>query len=134
MIRGIDHINIATTKLAESRDFYVDVLGLTEGERPPFDVPGHWLYAEGFPIVHMQLAPRDVGASTLSALNHAAFQVADFDALVARLEAAKVRFTLVLVPGTTTRQAFFMDPNGVRLELNEARAMQAPEPSGETRT
>jgi catechol 2,3-dioxygenase-like lactoylglutathione lyase family enzyme len=123
-IRGVDHINIATTRLQETRDFYVEVLGLTEGDRPPFDFPGHWLYAEGFPIVHMQLSPRDVGASALSALNHAAFQVADFDALVARLEAAKVRYTLVNVPGTAIRQAFFMDPNGVRLELNEARAVQ----------
>ena len=63
-------------------------------------------------------------SSTLSGLNHAAFQVADFDALIARLEAAKVRYTTVLVPGTTIRQAFFMDPNGVRLELNEARAVR----------
>jgi hypothetical protein len=29
------------------------------------------------------------------------------------------------VPGTNFRQAFFQDPNGVRLELNEARAVQA---------
>ena len=70
-IRGIDHINIATTKLKETRDFYVDVLGLTEGERPPFDFEGHWLYAEGFPIVHMQLSPREVTSSTSSGLNHA---------------------------------------------------------------
>lgn len=123
-IRGIDHINIATTKLEETRAFYVDVLGLTVGERPDFDFPGYWLYAGGFPIVHMQLSPREVGSSTLSGLNHAAFQVADFDALIARLEAAGVRYTKVLVPGTQIRQAFFMDPNGVRLELNEARAVR----------
>jgi catechol 2,3-dioxygenase-like lactoylglutathione lyase family enzyme len=124
-IRGVDHINIATTRLQETRDFYVEVLGLTEGDRPPFDFPGHRLYAEGFPIVHMQLSPRDVGSSsTQSALNHAAFQVADFDALIARLEAARVRYTMVNVPGTSIRQAFFMDPNGVRLELNEARAVK----------
>jgi len=120
-IRAIDHINIATTKLAETRAFYIDVLGLTEGDRPPFDFEGHWLYAGGFPIVHMQLSPREVTSSTLSGLNHAAFQVADFDALIGRLEAAGVRYTQVLVPGTTIRQAFFFDPNGVRLELNEAR-------------
>ena len=120
-IRAIDHINIATPRLEETRAFYVDVLGLIEGDRPPFDFAGHWLYAGGFPIVHMQLSPRDVTPSTLSGLNHAAFQVADFDALIARLEAAGVRYTKVFVPGTTIRQAFFMDPNGVRLELNEAR-------------
>ena len=47
--------------------------------------------------------------------------MADFDALIARVEAAGLRYTKVLVPGTTIRQAFLMDPNGVRLELNEAR-------------
>jgi catechol 2,3-dioxygenase-like lactoylglutathione lyase family enzyme len=123
-IRAIDHINIATTKLEETRAFYVDVLGLVEGDRPPFDFEGYWLYAEGFPIVHMQVSPREVTSSTLSGLNHAAFQVADFDALIARLEAAGVRYTQNLVPGTTIRQAFFADPNGVRLELNEARAVR----------
>ncbi|WP_293907372.1 VOC family protein [Phenylobacterium sp.] len=123
-IRAIDHINIATTKLKETRDFYVDVLGLTEGDRPPFDFPGHWLYADGFPIVHMQLSAKEVTSSALSGLNHAAFQVADLDAVIARLEAAGVRHTTLLVPGTTIRQAFFQDPNGVRLELNEARAVR----------
>ena len=124
-IRAIDHINIATTKLQETRDFYVEVLGLTEGDRPPFDFPGHWLYADGFPIVHMQLSSRDVEPSNRSGLNHAAFQVADLDAVVERLKAAGVRCDVFSVPGTNFRQAFFQDPNGVRLELNEARAVKA---------
>lgn len=123
-IRAIDHINIATTRLQETRDFYVDVLGLTEGDRPPFDFPGHWLYAEGFPIVHMQLSPRDVEPSKVSGLNHAAFQVADLDAVIGRLKAAGVGYDVFNVPGTAIRQAFFLDPNGVRLELNEARAVK----------
>ena len=121
-IRGVDHINIATTKLQETRDFYVEVLGLSEGDRPPFPFPGYWLYADGFPIVHMQLASREVTSTLDSALNHAAFQVADFDALIARLTKAGVAYDQVLVPGTSVRQAFFLDPNGVRLELNEGRS------------
>ena len=31
----LDHVNIATDKLAETRAFFIDVLGLTEGPRPP---------------------------------------------------------------------------------------------------
>ena len=41
-VYGIDHVNIATRKLAETRAFYVDVLGLVEGERPDFPFAGHW--------------------------------------------------------------------------------------------
>lgn len=122
-IRAIDHINIATTKLQETRDFYVDILGLTEGDRPAFGFPGHWLYADGFPIVHVVLSTQEVEPSDRSGLNHAAFQVADLDAVVGRLKAAGLRCDVFPVPGTNFRQAFFLDPNGVRLELNESRAV-----------
>ena len=33
-LRAINHINIATQNLPETRDFFVTVLGLTEGFRP----------------------------------------------------------------------------------------------------
>lgn len=118
-IRAVDHINIATTRLEESRAFYVEVLGLTEGARPPFAVAGHWLYAGDRPVVHMQQAPSAVGPSHLSALNHAAFRVADLDALLARLKVHGVAYEVFNVPGGEVRQAFCQDPNGVRLELSE---------------
>jgi len=118
-ILAVHHINIATTRLEETRAFYVDVLGLVEGDRPPFPSAGYWLYADGVPVVHMQQSPTPVGGSDVSALNHAAFAVADFDALLARLNRAGVAHQVFTVPGTTIRQAFFHDPNGARLELNE---------------
>ena len=120
---AVHHINIATAKLEETRAFFVDVLGLVEGPRPNFPSVGYWLYAEGVPLVHMQQAVGPVGPSSLSALNHIAFEVADFDAALSRLRQRGVVFDLTEAPGTTLRQAFFLDPNGVRLELNEARAV-----------
>jgi catechol 2,3-dioxygenase-like lactoylglutathione lyase family enzyme len=118
-IIAVHHINIATTKLEATRAFFVDVLGLLEGPRPEFPSTGYWLYARGVPVVHMQQSETPVGPSNLSALNHAAFQVADFDAAVARLQRHGVSFDLATIPGTALRQAFFLDPNGVRLEFNE---------------
>lgn len=123
-IRAVDHINIATQKLEETRAFFVDVLGLAEGYRPPFDFPGYWLYAGDRPLVHMQLARDAVSASKLSALNHFAFAVSDLDALIGRMEAHGVRYRVATVPGTPFRQAFVDDPNGVRVELNEAAEAQ----------
>ena len=52
-IKGLDHITVNVAELDASRRFYVDVLGLREGERPPFDSPGAWLYAGDRPIVHL---------------------------------------------------------------------------------
>ena len=77
MIRLIDHVNIATPDLKTTRDFFVDVLGLEEGARPDFGLPGYWLYAGGRAIVHLQLANGRVVPSQQSALNHSAFEVAD---------------------------------------------------------
>ena len=120
-ILQVDHINIATNQLKATRDFYVEVLGLAEGPRPPFAFPGYWLYAGDRPVVHMQEARGSVGPSDASVLNHAAFEVADMDALLASLDRNGVAYQLTNVPGTTVRQAFFLDPNGARLELNEVR-------------
>ena len=45
-VTHIDHYNIRlrVADLKVIRDFYVEVLGLTEGARPKFDFPGYWLY------------------------------------------------------------------------------------------
>lgn len=127
-IVAVHHINVATTRLEETRAFFVDVLGLVEGPRPAFASAGYWLYAQGVPVVHMQQAPSPVGPSSLSALNHAAFQVTDFDAAVAGLAKHGVAYDLATVPGTALRQAFFLDPNGVRLEFNEVGEIEAGPP------
>jgi len=121
MIRLIDHVNIATEKLAETRDFFVEVLGLAEGPRPDFAFEGHWLYADGRAIVHLQRARGPAGPSSLSALNHAAFEVGDIDAVAARLDARGVTYRMTQVPGAPVRQIFLEDPNGVLVELNSPR-------------
>jgi len=120
MIRGLDHINIVTHDLEATRAFFVDVLGLIEGARPPLSFPGHWFYAGSHPIVHIQHAYVDVGPSSASSLNHAAFSVGDVDGILARLDAAKAVYRMQIIPGTSRRQIFIEDPNGVRLELNES--------------
>lgn len=117
-IRVVDHINICTQRLEETRRFF-EALGLEVGPRPAaIMVEGYWMYAGKRAVVHLQTTPKTVGPSTDSALNHFAFDVDDFDALVERLERAKIDFKRVDIAGTAIRQAFLFDPNGVRFELN----------------
>ena len=118
MIRVIDHVNIATERLDETRDFFVGVLGLEEGPRPDFGFPGYWLYAGGRAIVHLQLAKGPVTPSRESALNHAAFEVSDLSAVMATLDARGVAYNTFSPPGGQVRQLFLEDPNGVFVELN----------------
>lgn len=40
-LKKLDHYSIRTLQLEETRDFYVDVLGLSVGDRPDFDFPGY---------------------------------------------------------------------------------------------
>jgi catechol 2,3-dioxygenase-like lactoylglutathione lyase family enzyme len=123
MIRLIDHVNIATDKLQETRDFFVEVLGLEEGARPDFGFEGYWLYAGGRPIVHLQKARGPVVPSRESVLNHAAFEVGDLDELAARLDAHGVAYRMIELPGAPVRQIFLEDPNGVMVELNSPRPL-----------
>ena len=121
MIRLIDHVNIATEKLAETRDFFVDVLGLEEGWRPDVGREGYWLYADGRPIVHLQRASGPVVPSRQGALNHAAFEVTDLAAVAEALDRRGVAYRAFVPSDGPVRQLFLEDPNGVLVELNAPR-------------
>jgi catechol 2,3-dioxygenase-like lactoylglutathione lyase family enzyme len=117
-IRHIDHINIGTARLEETRAFFRDVLGLTEGWRPNFPFGGAWLYAGDTAVVHLVDLKDAKAPSDTAALDHFAFRIADPDEMIRRLDAAGVPYRDAKVRGTEIRQIFLRDPNGVNIELN----------------
>jgi catechol 2,3-dioxygenase-like lactoylglutathione lyase family enzyme len=127
-IRIVDHVNIVSERLEETRRFFNQILGLEPGPRPAFAVAGSGPRA----VVHIQVAKGTVGPSGDSALNHFAFEVTDFDAVLARLSRHAVAHQVFTVPGTTVRQAFFLDPNGVRIEITEPTDGVAAALTGQT--
>ena len=50
---GLQHYTIEPQDLERTKNFYVDVLGLEIGDRPPLDFPGYWLYSGGQATVHL---------------------------------------------------------------------------------
>ncbi|MGB8364943.1 MAG: glyoxalase [Rhizomicrobium sp.] len=102
------------------------MLGFEDGPRPDVGIPGHWLYAGGRAIVHLQLANGPVVPSRASALNHAAFEVGDLNALAARLDQRGVVYRMFQLPGAPVRQIFLEDPNSVLVELNSPRPAAEP--------
>ena len=52
-LNSLDHCSIRTVKLEETRDFYVNMLGMVDGDRPDFPFPGAWLYVDGVAVVHI---------------------------------------------------------------------------------
>jgi catechol 2,3-dioxygenase-like lactoylglutathione lyase family enzyme len=125
-IGGIDHINIGTHRLDETVAFFRDALGLSLGWRPNFGMGGAWLYAGDTAVVHLVDLAEAKLPSNQAALDHFAFRIDDFDAAVARLDAAGVKYRAVDIADTPIRQVFLRDPNGVNIELNYRGAALAP--------
>src|SRR5580692_620600 len=60
-----DHATIVTEDLESARRFLCAIVGLSEGPRPGFGVGGHWLYANGQPVIH--LIEKPAASSAISA-------------------------------------------------------------------
>ncbi len=61
-VQALEHVTIRCAQLRRTRDFYVELMGLTEGERPDFPFRGYWLYLGGIPVVHLVEASDKAGA------------------------------------------------------------------------
>ena len=116
----IDHINISAAGdlLAKVKDFYCGVLGLTEGHRPDFSVPGYWLYADGGAIIHLVEREGLERSERTGCLDHVAFRVADVDPILEKLEEHGLEYETFRVPDTSTMQIFLRDPSGLKVEIS----------------
>lgn len=116
----IDHINIAAPRdlLAEVRDFYCNALGLEEGPRPDFGIPGYWLYGEGKPIVHLMESDNHHPAERPHYLDHIAFEMRCLPDYVERLQAMGIEYRVNHVADFDISQVFCSDPCGNRIEAN----------------
>jgi len=127
-IAGFNHFNITTSDLARSRSFYSDVLGLREGERPPFSRPGAWMYLGNQPILHISTG-RAPTSQRSDAFDHVAFWATDLEATRTVLREHGVYFEEYAVPDRELHQLFLRDPDGVEIELQfggaDARAAKA---------
>jgi extradiol dioxygenase family protein len=121
-VHTFGHFNLRADAalMARLRDFYVDVVGLADGWRPPFAFPGHWLYLGGQAVLH--LAQDDAitadGLAARRSFDHVAFNCSGLVAFEARLTRAGVAYRRARVPGTSQLQLFVSDPAGHGVEFN----------------
>lgn len=118
-LRALQHLNIRCGDIDRSRDFYA-LLGLREGQRPPFASRGFWMYLDSSPVVHLVAKECDEqsrGPGT-GELDHVAFEANDLDAMRERLRENGIAFRETIVPRDRSVQIFIKDPDGVCLELN----------------
>jgi catechol 2,3-dioxygenase-like lactoylglutathione lyase family enzyme len=128
-VQALEHVTIRCANLKRTRDFYVELMGLAEGDRPAFPFRGYWLYLGGIPVVHLVEASDNAGAwgrdlvipkaeDGTGSFDHVAFRGADFQAMRTRLQQAGVSLTERVVPGGRLSQLFVPDPEGVLVEIN----------------
>ena len=128
----IQHYLIAADDPDATRDWYRDVLGMTEGPHPDFGFPVHWMYVEGDDVVHIGPNAANAGAiqkqylgrtsanagAGTGAVDHIAFRATDLPAMMERLEHHQVPFTQRRANAQALYQLFLTDPNGIKVELN----------------
>lgn len=144
-IDKLDHCAIRTNDLEGTRDFFVNVVGLAVGPRPPVKFPGYWLYSGDTAVVHL-FGGADMGDDELTAylgekdpaslrgggaVDHLAFRASGLADMRERLDKANSRYFERTLPQFGLHQLFVEDPNGVTLELNyaaeEAAAAAVPQ-------
>lgn len=114
---GMNHFTVLTADLRRCLEFYVGVLGLSEGPRPDLGFPGAWLYAGTTPVLHV-IAGRPLPSDPRGVLDHMAFTANDLAGTTARLDAAGVSLDLRRQNASATWQLFCFDPDGARVELD----------------
>jgi catechol 2,3-dioxygenase-like lactoylglutathione lyase family enzyme len=121
-ISGINHFNIraAPIILETLLDFYVTVLGLRIGFRPPFKSRGYWLYAGDNDVLHLTEAmPGEKNDFTgVGKIDHIAFSCFNPEDFEQRLKNIGIAYDIEEVPLTKQHQIFLTDPVGNGVELN----------------
>ncbi len=112
----VHHVSINVADVTTAEPFYTEVLGLRKLPRPDFSFAGCWLRSPGGGEVHLIEVKDWVPPNG----QHWAFGVDDIDATVTALRNRGVDVSdPVGLEGTTGRQAFFSDPAGNLIEINQ---------------
>jgi catechol 2,3-dioxygenase-like lactoylglutathione lyase family enzyme len=118
---ALDHFSLCLhpERMAETVAFYRDVLGLTEGTRPAFPFPGHWMYCGPTAVVHLIGLGDDPAGPPLPTgrLDHIAFRATGVTKMRAHLASLGVAYEERSAPLVALTQLFIRDPNGVVVEL-----------------
>ena len=117
----LSHVNMRTSRLEATKDFYVDIIGLKVGHRPDFGNIGYWLYSGDDPVVHLSEVPQADTPRTNrqgdgNGLDHFALDGKDLAGQLDRLKQNDIPYD-IRVAASGYIQVFFDDPNGVTVEM-----------------
>jgi catechol 2,3-dioxygenase-like lactoylglutathione lyase family enzyme len=114
----LDHVTIRTRDLPATRSFLLSVFDLKEGERPLAvrRIPGHWLYTEGRPHVHI-IGAQGYGIDRAAeAIDHVGLRMEGYAEFRKKLEQLGIRYSTMDLADIQERRLFFHTPGGPLLE------------------
>ena len=114
----LDHVTIRTRDLEATRQFFLTVFDLKEGERPRAiqRIPGCWLYAGGQPLVHI-IGSQGYGLDrSAEAIDHVGLRMEGYAAFRGKLDQLGIRYSLMDLADLQERRLFFRAPGGPLLE------------------
>ena len=119
-IIGMHHVSLLVADTGKALEFYSELLGLQQVERPQLAFPGAWLRLGDQQIHLLELENPDPVADRPEhggRDRHLAVTVSDLNAAIAVLKGAGISYTL----SRSGRAALFCrDPDGNALEIIEA--------------
>ena len=134
----IEHFLLQTADMEKTRAWYVNVLGMRVGPSPDFKFPVFWLYLGDKDVVHVTEGGKGVSenrkkyvgqqsdaVSGTGVVDHIAFRATGLRDMIAHLKSLGVDFKQRQVDDQGLYQLFMFDPNGVKIELNYAKAEAA---------
>lgn len=108
----LDHITIRTRNLVATRDFFLSVFDLEERDRPQTvkRIPGHWLYSEGQPIIHLIGSQGRGIDGAAEAFDHVGLRLKDYENFRNNLDKLDIRYTCMNLPEIDERRLSFRTP------------------------
>jgi catechol 2,3-dioxygenase-like lactoylglutathione lyase family enzyme len=116
---NLDHVTIRTRDLQAARDFFLKVFDLREGERPlaiQRRIPGHWLYSEAHPLVHVIGSQGHGSDRAAEAIDHVGFRMQGYAEFRNKLDRLGIRYSTMDLADLEERRLFFRAPGGPLLE------------------
>ncbi len=130
-LHQLQHFLIQTKSIEDTKNWYIDVLGMREGPHIDFKFPVAWLYIGDNDVLHLTEGGGSVGENRKQYLgqqseatygtgvvDHVAFRATGLEEMISHLEAKEIAFTKRKVSDAGLFQLFLLDPNGVKVELN----------------
>ncbi|MEO6677595.1 MAG: VOC family protein [Pseudomonas sp.] len=124
----LDHVTIRTRDIDGTRNFFRRVFDLQDGERPHAikRIPGHWLYTDGQPLVHI-IGTQGHGLDhAAEAIDHVGFRLDGYGAFRQKLERLGIRYSTMDLEELQERRLFFRAPGGPLLEAVFSEPVPSP--------